>query len=74
MELAHGSPISRHLFLKISRSSVAMTVSIDVPSTETPCFFNTPEWSSSMPQLSAVWPPMLMRTASGFSLAMTDST
>ena len=59
---------------KISRSSVAMMVSMDVPSTLQLYFSNTPARHSSMPTLSAVCPPMLTMMPSGRSLAMISST
>merc|ERR1719238_705650 len=71
---AQGSPISKHLFLKISLSSVAITVSIDVPSTLQLCLASTPLSSNSIPQFKAVWPPILIKIASGFSFSRTAST
>mmetsp|Transcript_22120 Transcript_22120/g.71231 ORF Transcript_22120/g.71231 Transcript_22120/m.71231 type:complete len:282 (+) Transcript_22120:3052-3897(+) len=72
--VATGSPISLSFSLKISRSSVATTASIWVPRTRTPYFSKMPFSWSSTPQFSAVWPPMDMRIASGFSRMITCST
>jgi hypothetical protein len=55
------------------RSSVAMIVSIEVPSTRQWCLSNAPQRYSSMPTLSAVCPPMLTMQPSGRSLRSTSS-
>ena len=60
--------------LKISRSSVASTAFVGVPSTATLCSLSTPARSSDSPTLSAVCPPMLMRMPSGRSLRITSAT
>mmetsp|Transcript_12334 Transcript_12334/g.25098 ORF Transcript_12334/g.25098 Transcript_12334/m.25098 type:complete len:270 (+) Transcript_12334:2656-3465(+) len=74
IETAIFSSISLSLFANNSRSSVAMTTSIGVPSTVTPYFSKMPLRYISTAQLRAVWPPMLTRMPSGFSRLMTSST
>lgn len=51
--------------------SVCMMDSIGVPRILTLYFANTPFFSSSTPQLRAVWPPNVNRTPSGLSERIT---
>ena len=73
-DTANRSLISCSFCEKISRSSVAMMVSMGVPSTLQLYFSNTPARHNAMPTLSAVCPPMLTMMPSGRSLAMISST
>mmetsp|Transcript_35596 Transcript_35596/g.85220 ORF Transcript_35596/g.85220 Transcript_35596/m.85220 type:complete len:217 (+) Transcript_35596:2765-3415(+) len=72
--MAIFSLISTSFCEKISRSSVAMIASTGVPSTRTLYLSSTPARMSSMPQLSAVWPPNWSRMESGRSFSMTWRT
>ncbi len=63
--------------MALANSSRSSAISMErslAPMSSTPCFFNTPDWWSSMATLSAVWPPMVGSNASGFSRSMTFST
>ena len=73
-ETASLSLIACSFCENISLSSVAMMVSIEVPSTLQLYFSNTPAFHNSIPTLSAVCPPILTMTPSGLSLAMISST
>jgi hypothetical protein len=53
-----------------SRSSALAMTSERAPIISTPCASSTPERASSSPVLSAVCPPMVGNSASGFSRAM----
>ena len=57
-----------------SRSSAIRIASREAPISSTPCFASTPASASSSAQFSAVCPPMVGSSASGFSLAMIRST
>ena len=57
-----------------SRSSALAMTSARAPIISTPCAANTPERASSSPVLSAVCPPMVGNSASGFSRAMILAT
>ena len=69
-----SSPIFRIVSLKISRSSPRRIASARAPIISTPCFASTPWRSSSSARLSAVWPPSVGSTASGFSTSITFSS
>jgi len=70
--------VSRPIFcmvaLKISRSSPRRMASALAPIISTPCRSSTPCLTSSIARLSAVWPPRVGRTASGFSTSITFSS
>ena len=57
-----------------SRSSARSMTSAFAPISSTPCRFNAPDASSCIATLSAVCPPIVGSSASGFSLAMIFST
>jgi hypothetical protein len=67
-------PIFRIVCLKISRSSPRLIASAFAPIISTPCRARMPRRSSSMARLSAVWPPSVGSTASGFSISITFSS
>ena len=56
------------------RSSALSMTSAFAPIISTPYFFSAPEASRARAVFSAVWPPMVGRSASGRSLAMIFST
>ncbi|MND08284.1 hypothetical protein D3C83_308060 [compost metagenome] len=51
-----------------------MMASADAPISSTPWRSSAPDLASDIAVLSAVWPPMVGNSASGFSLAMMRST
>ena len=60
--------------LKRSRSSAFSMASGLAPMSSTPCFSSTPRLARVSPRLSAVCPPSVGRSASGFSRSMIAST
>ena len=56
------------------RSSALSMTSALAPIISTPYFLSAPEASSDRAVFSAVWPPMVGKSASGRSLAMIFST
>ncbi len=73
-ERGDSRPISVMASRNSSRSSAMRMASREAPISSTLYFSSTPWSASSRAQLSAVWPPMVGSTASGFSLAMMRST
>ena len=69
-----STPIFSIASLNRCRSSALSITSALAPIISTPCFFSTPCFSSAIAVLSAVWPPSVGRSASGFSAAMIFST
>ena len=63
-------PISFIALRNSSRSSAMRMASREAPISSTPYFSSTPASARSSAQFSAVWPPMVGSSASGFSLAM----
>ncbi|MGC4115083.1 MAG: hypothetical protein QM765_10815 [Myxococcales bacterium] len=66
-------PISTIACRKSARSSAMRIASGLAPSTSTPWAFSTPDSASCRARLSAVCPPTVGKSASGFSRAMTAS-
>ncbi len=73
-ERAEPRPILVMAFLNLERSSALSIASGVAPISSTPCWASTPLRCRSSAQLSAVWPPMVGRIASGFSVAMMRAT
>jgi hypothetical protein len=67
-------PAFATISLKSCRSSPRRIASMFAPISSTPCFSSTPASCSATAVLSAVWPPRVGSSASGFSRAMTSST
>jgi len=68
-ESGHSRPISIIAFLNSSRSSAVRIASVFAPMSSTRCSSSTPRAESSIARLSAVWPPIVGRSASGRSRA-----
>ena len=73
-ERAEPRPILVIASLNLERSSALSIASGEAPISSTLYFSSTPLLCRSSAQLSAVWPPMVGRIASGRSLAMMRST
>ena len=73
-ERAEPRPILVIASLNFRRSSALSMASGVAPISSTLYLSSTPLRHRSSAQLSAVWPPMVGRIASGFSLAMIFST
>ncbi len=73
-ERAEPRPIFVIAALNFERSSALSIASGDAPISSTPYFASTPWRNRSSAQLSAVWPPIVGRIASGRSVAMIFST
>ncbi len=73
-ERAEPRPMRVMACLNFSRSSAMSMASREAPIISTPYFSSTPCLARSSAQFSAVWPPMVGRTASGRSLAMMFSS
>ena len=73
-DFATSSPMSFMAAAKSSRSSPVSMESMSQPMTSTPYLSSTPACARATAQLRPVWPPMLGRSASGLSLAMTLAT
>ena len=71
---ASRAAISLSFSEKMPRSSVASIDATEVPSTRTPYFSRIPAFSSSIPQLRPVWPPIDRMIPSGRSRSITCST
>ena len=56
------------------RSSAIAIARAVAPISSTPCFSSTPRSDSAIATLSAVWPPIVGSSASGFSRSMISST
>ena len=67
-------PISLIASRNLSRSSARSMTSAFAPISSTPCRFSAPDASSCIATLSAVCPPMVGSSASGFSFMMIFST
>ena len=67
-------PISAMASRNFSRSSARSITSARAPISSTPYFSSTPLAASAMAVFSAVCPPMVGSSASGFSRAMMRST
>ncbi len=67
-------PIADMASRNFSRSSARSITSALAPISSTPCLASVPAASSAMAMFSAVWPPMVGRSASGFSRMMIFST
>jgi hypothetical protein len=67
-------PISAIASRNFSRSSALSITSALAPISSTPYRSSTPSAASAIAVFSAVWPPMVGSSASGFSLAMIFST
>ena len=74
MDLGLSSPIASMASRNFCRSSALSITSARAPIISTPCSASTPIRSSASAVFSAVWPPMVGRSASGFSLAMILAT
>ena len=57
-----------------SRSSASWIARTSAPMSSTPCSSSPPRSASSSATLSAVWPPIVGRSASGFSTSITRCT
>mmetsp|Transcript_5486 Transcript_5486/g.18559 ORF Transcript_5486/g.18559 Transcript_5486/m.18559 type:complete len:288 (-) Transcript_5486:66-929(-) len=66
-------PMRSMACLKSSRSSALLIASSFAPMSSTLCSSRTPPSARALARLSAVWPPMVGRRASGFSLAMMSA-
>jgi len=73
-ERGTSSPISRIALRKRSRSSAMSIASRDAAMSSTPCFSSTPSRTRSSAVLSAVCPPIVGSSASGFSFSMMRAT
>lgn len=73
-DLADSRPMSVMACLNFWRSSAFSMACSLAPISSTLCFFSTPWWARSSAQFSAVWPPMVGSSASGFSRSMIFST
>ena len=73
-DLAMPSFSSTIASAKSSRSSALLIDASLAPMSSTPCRSRAPPSESALARLSAVWPPMVGRMASGFSLARICST
>ncbi len=72
--LGRSRPI-RSIASRNSRRSSALAIALSVaPISSTPWRFNAPFFASAIAVLSAVCPPMVGSSASGFSAAMMRST
>ena len=69
-----SSPMRCMASANCSRSSASWIARTSAPISSTPCSSSTPRSASSSATLSAVWPPMVGMSASGFSASMTRST
>ena len=67
-------PIAAMASRNFSRSSARSMTSALAPISSTPCRSSAPDAASCIAVLSAVWPPMVGSSASGFSRAMIFST
>jgi hypothetical protein len=74
LEFGLSSPILSIASRNFCRSSALSITSARAPIISTPYLASTPLRSSSSETFSAVWPPMVGKSASGFSLAMICST
>ncbi len=72
--LAESRPMDVIASLNFIRSSAFSIACSLAPIISTPCLASTPCRCRSSAQFSAVWPPIVGRIASGFSLAMIFST
>ena len=68
-----SSPIRSMASLNFCRSSPFSIASAFAPIMRTPCFSSVPAWCRSIETLSAVCPPSVGSSASGFSLTMIFS-
>ena len=67
-------PIAAIASRNFCRSSARSITSARAPISSTPCRASAPDAASRIATFSAVWPPIVGSTASGFSLAMIFST
>ena len=72
--LGQSSPILVMASRNSSRSSALSIASALAPISSTLNFLSRPSRCSAIAVLSAVWPPMVGRTASGFSFSMMRAT
>ena len=73
-DFAEPRPILVIASLNFWRSSALSIASGEAPINSQPYFSNTPWRCKSNAQFKAVWPPMVGKMASGFSVAMMRST
>ena len=73
-ERGDSMPIAAMASRNFSRSSARSITSARAPISSTSWRASTPERASCIAVLSAVWPPMVGSSASGFSRAMMRST
>ena len=69
-----GRSISSQTFLNRSLSSASSIAWRSHPISSTPSFANVPPWASAVAILSAVWPPIPARSASGDSISRILAT
>ncbi len=67
-------PIADMASRNLRRSSARSITSARAPMSSTPCRASAPDACSRIATLSAVWPPIVGRIASGFSRAIIFST
>ncbi len=73
LALADSNPILVMLCLNNSLSSALLMESGLAPIISILCFFKIPEWNNSKVAFKAVCPPIVGRTASGFSISIIFS-
>ena len=74
VDLGLSSPMASMASRNFCRSSALSITSARAPIISTPCSARTPMRSSAKAVFSAVWPPIVGSSASGFSAAMILAT